>query len=190
MPLIAKDSGESFERELPSSGIQHAVCSKIFDLGKQMNEFQGQQKLQHKVLFVWELAETMQTGEYAGKRFVVHKEYTLSLHERATLRKDLESWYGKSIPEEKAREGIDLEKMLKSQCTLNVTRRTSKSGNEYAVVSGVMPAQKDAPMLFPELPEDWCPDWIKTKMAEAMPDDNAPSGEVGKQEEQAGEVIF
>jgi hypothetical protein len=185
MALVAKDSGESFERELPSSGIQHAVCSKIFDLGKQVSEYNGDRKVQHKVLFVWELAETMQSGEYAGKRFIVHKEYTLSLHERATLRKDLESWYGKSIPEDKAREGIDLEKMLKSQCTLNIQHKTSKSGNDYAVVNGVMPAQKDAPMMFPDLPEDWCPAWIKTKMSEAV---MSEASEVGKQEEE--EVVF
>lgn len=188
MGIVAKDSGDSFERELPPVGFQDAVCSKIFDLGKQLSDYQGQQKLQHKVLFVWELAATMSTGEYAGKRFVVHREYTLSLHEKASLRKDLEGWKGKSIPEETARQGVDLEKMLKVPCTIQITHQTSRTGNEYAKVTGIGPARTEAPMLFPELEDGWCPQWIADKMAEAVSDDRMKSGEVGKVEEE--DVIF
>jgi hypothetical protein len=188
MGIVAKDSGDSFERELPPAGFQDAVCSKIFDLGKQLSDYQGQQKLQHKVLFVWELAATMSTGEYAGKRFVVHREYTLSLHEKASLRKDLEGWKGKDIPEEVARQGIDLEKMLKVPCTVQINHQTSRSGNEYAKVVSVAPARHEAPMLFPELPDDWCPTWIADKMAEAVADDRMEAGEVGKAKED--EMIF
>ena len=130
-----------------------------------MNPFN--QRLQPKVLFVWEIDQTMTEGEYAGKRFVVHKEYTNSLHEKANLRGDVESWKGKSIPEDIAIAGLDLEKFLKVQCTLNIIHKTSQAGRTFPVVAAVMPAQKDAPMLNPELPADWCPPWIKDKIAQA-----------------------
>jgi len=180
MAIMAKSSGESFERELPPSGLQAAICSKVFDLGMQVNEYKGERNIKHKILIVWELAATMTTGEYQGKRFVVHKEYTNSLHEKATLRKDLESWKGKSIPEDVAKEGVDLEKFIKVPATLNIQHKTSKAGNEYAIVTTVMPEQDNAPMLVPELPEDWCPKWIENKMSEALTDDRARAGEVGK----------
>jgi len=189
MSITISDTSESFERELPPSGIQPAVCSKIFDLGRQVTEYNGERKIQHKVLFVWELAATMQSGQFQGKRFVVHKEYTASLHEKATLRKDLESWKGKSIPEDKVREGVDLEKFLKVPATLNIMHKTSKRGNEYAVVNGVMPEQSDAPMLVPELPADWCPEWIKNKMDEALDDDRDHAGEVGKPEPEEAAIF-
>lgn len=181
MGIVAKDAGEGFERELPGAGLQDAVCSKIFDLGMHQNRFTG--NLQHKILIVWELAETMTTGKYAGNRFVQHKEYTLSLNEKANLRKDLEGWRGKTIPEEKAKEGIDLEKFIGMQCTLNIQHETSKNGNEYAKVVAIAPVAKSAPMLTPELPEDWCPDWIKTKMDEGVSTGGKEPAEMGKEEE-------
>ena len=186
--LRVSDSGDSFEKELPSAGIQPAVCSKVFDLGRQVSEYNGERNIKHKVLFIWELAETMKEGEYAGKRFVVHKEYTASLHPKSTLRKDLESWKGKSIPEETAKEGIDLEKMVKMPATLMIQHKTAKSsGNEYAIVSSVMPEQANSPMMVPELPSDWCPKWIQGKMDEALNDDAVKPGDMSRpqSEEQA-----
>lgn len=183
MALVAKDSGESFEREIPGAGLQDAVCSKVFDLGKHLNNFNG--NLQHKVMVVWELGETMNTGEFAGKRFVVHKEYTLSLHEKANLRKDLEGWTGKSIPEEKAREGVDLEKFLGRQATVTIQHKTSNNGNTYANVVAVAPPTKNAPMLTPELPSDWLPEWIKKKMDEGVSDaEGAPHEITSEQKEE------
>lgn len=184
--IVAKDSGEGFDRELPNAGLQDAVCSKIFDLGKHMNRFTG--KLQHKILVVWELDETMKTGKFEGERFVQHKEYTLSLNEKANLRKDLEGWRGKAIPEEKAREGIDLEKFIGMQCTLTIQHETSKSGTEYAKVVAVAPVTKNAPMLTPQLPADWCPDWIKQKMDEGVSSADSSPGEMGQKVEE--EAIF
>lgn len=185
MPITAKNSG-GFERELPEAGIHHAVCTKVFDIGMQMNTYNGQTSYQHKVLIIWELDETMKEGEYAGKRFVVHKEYTLSLHEKATLRKDMQSWRGKSFSEKELEVGFDLEKLLKVQCTLNIVIATAKStGNEYVKVDGVMPAQKDAPMLIPELPDDWCPDWIEQKVNEGA----GAAGAIGEEKADPDEEV-
>ena len=178
MAIVAKDSGDGFDREIPSAGLQDAVCTKIFDLGKQLNNFNG--NLQHKVLFAWELAETIKEGKFAGQRFVVTKEYTLSLHEKATLRKDIEGWRAKKIPDDTARQGIDLEKFVKMQCTLAIQHETGKNGSEYAKVASIAPVAKNAPMMHPELPDDWCPGWIKKKIDDGVGAD----GEVKPAEEE------
>jgi len=185
MAITAKDSG-SFDRELPTGGLQHAVFSKIHDLGMQLNDYNGQTSYQHKVLVTWELAEVMKEGDYAGKRFVVHKEYTLSLSKKANLRRDLESFKSKKMTDEQAAEGFDLEKLLKVQCTLNLVIATSRGGNDYVKVDGVLPAQSDAPMLVPELPDDWCPEWVKAKIAEGA----GAEGDVSKKDFVDDEVPF
>lgn len=187
MAIVAKDSGESFERELPSAGLQHAVLSKIFDLGLQMNNYTG--KHQHKVLFVWELAETMSEGKFAGNRFILTQEFTLSLNEKANLRKMLESWKGKQMTEEQAKQGVELEKFLKVQATLNVIHAEKRDGGEYAKVSTVLPAQSDAPVLFPELDDDWCPDWIAAKMNAGFETNGAEVGDVSQRQQETAEEV-
>ena len=48
--------------------------------------------------------------ETHGRRFDVARVYTLCLHERAALRKDLESWRGRKFTEQEL-DGFDLEKL-------------------------------------------------------------------------------
>jgi len=186
--LIAKDSGDSFEREIPEAGMQDAVLSKIFDLGQQDSPY-GRK---HQVLFVWELGETMKEGNFKGNRFVLTQTFTFSLNEKANLRKTLESWTAKQMSEEKAREGVDLMQFVKRPATLNVVHGEKRDGSLYAKVSTVMPARKDAPMLFPELADDWCPEWIANKMREGLVSMEGEPGEMTEKapEPEKEEVIF
>lgn len=187
MAVVAKATdGEAHQFEIAPSGMQPAVLSKIFDVGLQHTDYQGQPKDQHKVVFVWELAARISEGEYAGQRFVLSKVYTLSLHEKANLRKDIESWKGKAIPDEKAREGIDLEKFLKTQCTLNVVHYEKKTGYDGARIQNILPPGKDDPMLVPELADEWCPDWIRGMMAEGA----GATGDMGQKETFEDDVPF
>ena len=165
--IVAKDKGGG-DRQLPTAGVCNAVCSKAFDLGMQSNNYNGEMSYQHKCLLVFELEETIadEASEYFGKRLLYHLEVTLSLNEKAKLRGYLESWRGKEFTPKELQEGFDLEKLLSVQCTLNIIHKTAKSsGRPYAAVSSILPALKDAPMMNPELAKDWCPDWIKTKIA-------------------------
>ena len=165
MAIIAKDDGGG-PREKPEAGLHNAVCSKMFDLGIQEG-FQG--KPQHKVVIYWELEETMKTGEYAGQRFVMSRTYTLSLNEKATLRRDLESWRGKGFTDDEVN-GFDIEVLIGVPCTLNVLH-DDKSGR--AKIAGIMPKQKTAEALKPELPDDFCPPWIAEALGKAPPEEAA-----------------
>ena len=171
MGLVAKDNGGGgFNRQLPTPGLHHAVCSKAFDLGLQAESYNGESSTRHKALVVWEIDELIddENSEYNGKRLLVHREYTLSLTEKSRLREHLESWRGKEFSDKELADGFDITKLLGVQCQLMVMTKTSKAGNQYAVVQSVAPAGKTPPLMNPELPDDWCPEWIKKKIAEGV----------------------
>lgn len=136
MPIIAKDSGGGAEFELAPAGAHPAVCCDVVDLGVMKVEYGGKEKQQHKIRIVWQIDEL----DSNGKAFRVQKRYTLSLHEKAALRKDLESWRGKPFNEEQLG-GFDIEKLLSIGCFLNVIHE-SKGDKTYANVTAIMPLPK------------------------------------------------
>ena len=74
---------------------------------------------------------------------VISKDYTLSMHEKSNLRKDLESWRGKGFTQTEA-EMFDITKLLGLPCMLNIIHKTSKSsGNTYAAISGITKIPKE-----------------------------------------------
>jgi hypothetical protein len=161
MPIYAKDSSQDFEK-IPT-GLQNASCCGVVDMGM-VPGFQGE--LTHKVALVFELEERRKEGECAGQRFVVAKNYTLSLHEKANLSKDLESWRGRAFTVEE-RKGLDLEKLIATPCTLNMIETSNKAGKALVVIGGIRPHMKNAERLVPENPPDFIPKWIKKQMAGA-----------------------
>ena len=79
--------------------------------------------------------------ETHGRRFDVARVYTLSLHERAALRKDLESWRGRKFTEMEL-DGFDLEKLLGVNAQVAVTHDLGDDGTIYANVSTVVPPRE------------------------------------------------
>lgn len=137
MPIIAK-SAKSFE-PCPA-GPQQAVCVDVVDLGMVTSTYvdeKGSPKLQHKIDIVWQSSEPMKDG----KPYIAKKRYTLSLHEKATLRQDLESWRGKPFSESEA-EGFDVEKLLGANCIINVAHKAGSKGGTFANVVSVMPLMR------------------------------------------------
>ena len=57
--------------------------------------------------------------QWETKDGLIAKEYTVSLNEKANLRKDLESWRGKEIQPTEL-EGFDMTNLLGVQCTLQI----------------------------------------------------------------------
>jgi len=123
-------------------GLHVACCVDIVNLGI----VQGAYGPKHKVRIVWQLDAIDETRE---RRFDVARVYTLSLHERAALRKDLESWRGKKFTEVELDGGFDLEKLIGVNAQVNVTHDLSDDGTCYANVSTVVPPVKGAPRLVP-----------------------------------------
>jgi hypothetical protein len=141
MSLVAKESsGGSNFIQVPA-GIHLARLYRIIDLGTQESEYMGTKKQLHKVMFQFEVhsedeqGNPTQTSE--GKPLSLSKTYTLTLSERSSLRKDLESWRGKPFTEtEKA--GFEIKNVLGVWAMLSVTV-TSREGNSYTNIASVMP---------------------------------------------------
>jgi hypothetical protein len=135
MAIIAsKGEGQTF---VPApAGVSQGVCVDAVDRGIVEVTWNGQTKRQHKVDVVWQIDETREDG----KPYLVRKRYTLSLSEKATLRKDLESWRGRAFTREEEM-GFDLEKLLGVNCLLNI-QHVTRGDKTYANVVSVMPLLK------------------------------------------------
>ena len=173
MGLTAKEtSGGNFNPV--SEGLHQAVAYCLYDLGTQYNEKFG--KSNHKVLIGWEIPteriDVERDGQMVNLPRAISKQYTLSLHEKAQLRKELESWRGKAFTEHEL-EGFDLTKLLGVNCMIQVIHK-HKDGKTYANVANVVSLPKQMPKVEPENPckyfsfeehqdeiPEGTPDWIK-----------------------------
>jgi hypothetical protein len=122
-------------------GLWQGVCCDVIDLGLVKNTYDGGEK--HMVKVRWQLEERDQK---TGKPFEVSKRYNLSLHEKANLRKDLESWRGRKFTEAEL-EKFDLEKLLGANCQLSVSHNIKEEGDVYANVNAIVPIRGSQPKL-------------------------------------------
>ena len=145
MPIIATASESKSYAPAPE-GVHQAVCVDVIDKGLIESAFvneKGQKKVQHKIDIAWQISELRDDG----KRFVVYKRYTLSLHEKAALRHDLESWRGRPFTRDEEM-GFDVETVIGANCLVNIQHKPSKDGSRtYANVVSVMPLIKGMPKL-------------------------------------------
>jgi hypothetical protein len=135
MGLIAKDKGGGDFTPIPED-LHLAVCYGIWDIGTQFSEKFG--KATRKVVIVWELPHCR--GEFDGKNLprAISKRYTVSLHKKAELRKDLESWRGKKFTDEELK-GFDLKKLIGVPCQIQVLHSTA-DGKTYANIAAITKA--------------------------------------------------
>ena len=138
MAIVATrgESGGTGNFEPAPEGVHQAVCVDVIDLGLLEVTWAGQTKKQHKILISWQLDEARDDG----KPFLVSKRYTLSLNEKANLRKDLESWRGRKFTLEEEM-GFDVESILGANCLLNV-QHNKKDDKTYANVISITPLVK------------------------------------------------
>lgn len=175
--INATNSG--VKRELIPAGNYVARCYSMIHIGTVEEDILGEKKTLNKVRITWELPGEMRVfQEDKGEQpLVISKEYTLSMHEKATLRRDLESWRGRSFTDEQAK-SFDITKLLGVPCMLNIIHKTTKSGNTVAVISNISsipkgftcPAQINPNYewnfeeYFDEIALDAFPDFIKDKI--------------------------
>lgn len=143
MAFIAKDSGGGNFKRVPA-GVFIGRCFSLIDLGTQLSSGQYGDKLQHKIRIGWELfgeddAGAPLTIDVDGKEMplTISKSYTVSLHEKASLRKDLAAWRGKDFTDEEAK-AFDVSKLMGAYCMVNVTT-SETNGKTYSNVGGLTP---------------------------------------------------
>ena len=119
MAILASDSGGSDYEYVPvPEGMHDAICYKLVDAGTNWNEFQGEKNKQHSVFVWWELPKTRTEDD---RPMSVFKEYLLSLHEQAALRRDLQAWRNNQFTPSEL-ESFDLTAIVGVSCKISVGR--------------------------------------------------------------------
>lgn len=143
MGFTATDSGGGNFKRVPA-GAYIGRCYSLIDLGTQLTTGQYGEKLQHKLRIGWELFGEDEQGqpltvEVDGKEMpmTISKSYTVSLHEKASLRKDLAAWRGRDFTDEEAK-AFDVSKLVGAYCMVNVTT-SETNGKTYSNVAGLTP---------------------------------------------------
>ena len=146
MAINATSSG--VKRELIPSGNYVARCYQMIEIGTVKESFQGEEKTMSKVRIGWELPTELKVfSEEKGEQpCVISKEYTLSMNEKATLRKMLASWRGKDFTEAEAK-SFDITKLVGIPCMLNVIEKPSAKdpSSVYNEIATVSPMPKGFP---------------------------------------------
>lgn len=169
MAITATNTGT--KRELIPADTYVARCYSMVHIGTNDEVILGETKRMNKVRLTWELPNELREFDGVEKPLVISKEYTLSMHEKSNLRKDLENWRGKGFTEEEAK-AFDITKLLGIPCMLSVVHSVSKSGDKYNKIGSISKLMKGM-----ECPEQFNPsfefnftDKFKDEIVEGFPD--------------------
>lgn len=154
MPLTAPVGNKSNFEPAPK-GNHVARLYQIIHLGTLEGTWNGEPREYDKVRLVFELCNerrAFKEGE-EEKPWSVGSEFTLSMNERANLRKFIEGLLGVSFHDDEA-EGFDITTLLGQCCLLNVVHEPDKkgTGKVYANIQSASPLPKgmECPPLFNE----------------------------------------
>jgi hypothetical protein len=149
MALIAKESGGGTFTPVPQ-GMHLARCYRVVDLGTQKSEYLGTIKHLPKVMLQFEVHGEDEDGKAIvtakNEPMTISKNFTLSLAEKATLRKDLQTWRGREFTQEELR-GFELKNVLGAWAMISVIKAAGANGKEYTNIAAIMsvpPAIKKA----------------------------------------------
>lgn len=145
MGLTATAKGGT-DFEPVAEGMHDAICYAVIDIGTQFSEMFS--SFSHKIMIGWELPndriDMEKDGEQRNLPRVVSNQYSLSLHEKSGLRKDLISWRGRNFTHEEEA-GFDISKLLSVNCQLQIIHKEKKKGGVFAKVNMVLPPKTGKP---------------------------------------------
>ena len=166
MAFKMKPSAAGGDFEPAPAGAHRAVCIQVLDMGTQETAFGPKRQAR----LTWEIDEKMDNG----LPFIVSKLYTMSLNEKANLRKDIESWRGKALNDD---EEFDVTSVAGKSCMLTIVHN-EKDQKRYANVSavsklpkGMEPMDSVGKVIVIDLDtSDWgdrigdLPDWLQERI--------------------------
>lgn len=175
MSLIASDNGGISIPKL-EGGVYTAISSAIIDIGIQTSVKFG--STQRKFMMIWNIVgEDVEINGQKQPR-TMSKEYSYSLNEKSTLRKDLQAWRGQVFNEEELR-GFNLLNVLNKGCQLQIILE-EKNGKQYNNIASIMALQKGSTVeglkeiyyFDLENKETWnnwnkIPNWIQERIKKA-----------------------
>ena len=123
-------------------GLHQAVCCDVHPIWTEERPSQWGGGLRDCVRLVWQIDQLGPDGQ----PFVISKKYTASLHEKASLRHDLESWRGRHFTPEELK-GFDLENVLGANCQIQIVHTKKPDGRTFANVLSIVPIAKGQPKM-------------------------------------------
>lgn len=150
MSIFTQKTKKSMATEVPSAEPHGAALVAMVDLGTHREIFKNEGKPDRagdvrKLLLVWELTDAPMSG-MKDTNHVLAKQYTLSLGQKAALRKLIDTWRGKKLGDD---EDFDLKKLLGAKCMINVSHGESSKGNTYANIESIGPVPKGLKVADP-----------------------------------------
>lgn len=126
----------------PPPGMHVARCYRLIDLGTQPKSYQGQPKGEaRKIMAGFELLGDERMED--GRPYTISRSWFLSMHEKASLRRDLESWRGRKFTAEEEA-GFDVAKLLGAYCMINVVEEV-RDGEKRTNIGSINPLPKGMP---------------------------------------------
>jgi len=168
--MIKATSGGIAQKNIIPAGTHLARCYSMVHVGTVEWTYQGEIKNTDKVRLTFELPDELRifNADNGEQPMVISKEYTLSLHEKSNLRKELETWRGKKFDDSET-ENFDVSKLIGQPCYLSIIHSTAKNNNTYANIGGISKLPKGItapPQINPsfEFNFDDCFDteWLKS----------------------------
>jgi hypothetical protein len=154
----------------PPAGTFPALCFRLIDLGTQNTSYKGEEKTTHQILIGWEL-KGEDTIMEDGRPMSIHKRYTWSMHEKATLRKHLEAWRGLKFAERDfGPGGFDVRNLLGKACMISIMHE-EREGRTYANIAAIskLPKGMSAGSLINESVYLWLsPDGFEPDIFESL----------------------
>lgn len=138
MSFILNDN-TGVKRELLEPDNYVARCYGIIITGTEFDQRFG--KAQTKLIILWELPTVIIDVNRDGETLKLPKgqsaTYTMSMNEKANLRKTLESWRGKGFTAEELAAGFDISRIVGTPCLLNIIQQEGPNGNTYNKITNV-----------------------------------------------------
>ena len=158
--LVVKGTESKFKAH--PAGQFPGLCVDAIDLGERVETFPGSPpKLVAKCALIFRTGErNVETSEFID----VGKEFTVSMGEKANLRKFLEQWRGKQYTPDQVKAGVPLHKMVGNWALLTVENRESGAGRTYANIAAAVGVPEIMRKALPSFPEYRRPDfWSQRK---------------------------
>lgn len=130
MPIIAT---EGTKREPIPEDTYLAVCHMVCDLGTQHDEYMGKPIARRQVLIGWQFPSLPKTewedenGTHQSTKYLT-RFFTLSLDEKANLRKLCKGWRGRDFTAEE-KKAFDVSKMLGAPAQVQIVHDVKENGD-------------------------------------------------------------
>ena len=114
-------------------------CVDVINLGEKVQDFPGTEPYLAPTC-----ALVFRTGEVndAGECIDIAREFTVSMGEKANLRKFLEQWRGRPYTKEQVEAGVPIDKLTWQHGLLSISHRTSGKGRIYANITACVGVPK------------------------------------------------